>query len=233
MTEDLKVLAARRWFGYGSWDAPYWFIGKEPGGTPDPSDYASWQHLGGMAGAELIDCREHDIDCDSATTPMRWHCEHIELQATWRPLIALLLAYQGAVDYDREAVRRYQDKRWGRIDAENETAVIELSAIAARDTSVPEPLRLAHVDERIATIQRNIATHRPRFVVFHGAGYDPVFSQPYLYYWSKIAGVPLEQGTISHVDGIAYLAISHAHGVPTSAWMQLGRALRACSNSTP
>lgn len=33
--EDPKVLAARNWFGYGRWDAPYWFLGMEPGGTDD------------------------------------------------------------------------------------------------------------------------------------------------------------------------------------------------------
>jgi hypothetical protein len=35
LDEDDERLA-REWLGYGSFDAPYWFIGLEPGGDYDP-----------------------------------------------------------------------------------------------------------------------------------------------------------------------------------------------------
>jgi len=55
LTED----AAQKWFGYGKWSAPFWFVGMEQGGMDDNDHIGwekAWQDLGGT---ELIDCREH------------------------------------------------------------------------------------------------------------------------------------------------------------------------------
>ena len=219
---DAKALAAERWFGYGRWDAPYWFIGKEPGGSDEPEQYASWLRLGG---GELIDCKEHDRDCATSDDSMVWHGKRARLQPTWRPLIALLLAYEGAPDYDAEAVRVYQEERWGTTGGE--TALIELSAVAAPSTSVSDHLRLAHLSERIAKIRARIAENKPRFVLFYGAGLDPVYGRPYLERWSEIAGQSLEQNTIVQRDGTAFVATPHptAHGLTTAFWTDLGRRL--------
>lgn len=220
--DQVKTLAAERWFGYGRWDAPYWFVGKEPGGTDEPEQYASWLRLGG---GELIDCRAHDLDCAASEDRMMWHGRGGRLQHTWRPLITLLLAYQGAPEYDKDAVWRYQDERWG--SKTGETALIELSAVAARSTSVAEALRLTHLPERIATIRARIADHRPALVLFYGAGRDPVEGLPYLERWSEIAGVTLEQNVVVRRDGTTYVATPHptAHGLANAFWMDLGRRL--------
>ena len=221
---DAKALAAERWFGYGRWDAPYWFVGKEPGGADEPEQYASWLRLD-RDGSGLIDCRGHDEDCATADSPMKWHGDRLRLQPTWRPLIALLLAYQGAPAYDRIAVRRYQDEDWGSVAGE--TALIELSAVAARSTSVEDALRLTHLPERIATIRTRTAEHRPKLVLFYGGGRDPIFGRPYIERWSEIAGLTLEPNTIVRQDGTAYVATPHptAHGLTTAFWTDLGRRL--------
>ena len=101
-------MAARHWFGYGCWDAPYWFVGKEPGGADEPEQYASWLRLGG---GELIGCRDHDRDCASSDDSMAWHGSNGKLQPTWRPLIALLLALKGSPTYEPKAVYAYQDEQ--------------------------------------------------------------------------------------------------------------------------
>lgn len=221
---DPKALAAERWFGYGRWDAPYWFVGKEPGGTDEPEQYASWLRLGG---GELIDCRAHDADCATAASPMMWHGEWGRLQPTWRPLIALLLAYQGAPTYDKGAVWTYQDERWG--STTGDTALIELSALAAPSTSVTEALRLTHLPERIAAIRARVVEHRPKFVLFYGAGRDPIFGAPYIERWSEIAGEALEPNVLVRRDDTAYVATPHptAYGLTNAFWTELGRRLAA------
>lgn len=226
MDPDAKAMAAERWYGYGRWDAPYWFVGKEPGGIDEPEQYASWLRLGGD---ELIDCRKHDADCAKPGSTMLWHGEHAKLQPTWRPLIALLLAYKGAPIYDAEAVRRYQDESWG--SASGETALIELSAIAAPSTAQPEALRLTHLPERISTIQTRITANRPRFVVFYGGGSDPILGKPYIERWSEIAGVQLLPNEVRSREGVAYVATPHptAHGIATSFWTDLGSRLAAAT----
>ena len=224
-TTDPKALAAARWFGYGRWDAPYWFIGKEPGGADDPEQYASWARLGG---ADLIDCREHDLDCPSEREPGMWHGGECPwLQNTWRPLIAMVLAYEGAQIYDEEAVRRYQDERWGRTDGD--TALLELSAIAAKSVAHAEAMRLMHLPERVSTFRRQLAAHPPAFVVFYGLGIDPVHEVPYLQHWSAIARRDLAEDQPARIGNTVFVAEKHpaAHGTTNAHWTELGRRVRA------
>jgi hypothetical protein len=227
-TTDPKALAAAHWFGYGRWNAPYWFIGKEPGGSDDPEQYASWARLGGT---NLIDCRAHDLDCPSKREPGMWHGgEAPPLQRTWRPLITMLLAYEGASDYDSEAVRRYQDERWGRTDGD--TAVLELSAIAAQSVSQAEGMRLLHLEDRIATFRRHLAEHPPEFVVFYGLGVDPVHEMRYLEHFSAIAQDDLAVDVPVRIGKTVFVAEKHptAHGTTTEHWIELGHRLRAMTD---
>lgn len=222
---DPKALAAKRWFGYGRWSAPYWFIGKEPGGADEPEQYASWLRLGGD---ELIDCRAHDLDCSADGRTGMWHGSPVpKLQSTWRALIATVLGYEGAGSYDAASVRRYQDERWGRSDGD--TAVIELSAVAAPSVGDAEALRLTNLPDRIALLRTRIAENRPKFVVFYGLGNDPVHGVPYLTHWSEIAQRPLADDEPVVVNGTAYVAERHptAFGTTNAHWIELGRRLRA------
>jgi hypothetical protein len=228
---DVKVLAAETWFGYGRWDAPYWFIGKEPGGGDDPEQYASWLRLGG---GHLIDCRDHDLDCPAARKPGMWHGgERPPLQSTWRPLIAMVLGYEGAPAYDEDSVRRYQDERWGRSDGD--TALLELSAIAARSVSQEEAMRLMYVRDRIATFRRHLEETPPQFVVFYGGGADPVNGVPYLEHWRAIAEHNLTVGEPVLIGDTVFVAERHptAHGTTNAHWFELGRRVRAMVDSRP
>ena len=220
-----KAAAAERWFGYGRWDAPYWFIGKEPGGSDDPEQYASWERLGAP---ELLDCREHDLDCAADGKVGQWHGgDRPRLQGTWRPLIAMTLAFEGADAYDEDAVRAYQDARWG--TRSGNTAVLELSAIAAPSVAHAEALRLTHLDDRISMLRRRIAEHAPKFVVFYGLGTDPVYNKPYLDHWSTIAGRELVVDEPVVVGQTIYVAERHpvAHGTTNAHWVELGKRLRS------
>jgi hypothetical protein len=65
VTHDADILdMARQWYGYGRWEAPYWFIGPEPGqpeGDTAEGDNLkerckAWIDLGR---GELVDCKAH------------------------------------------------------------------------------------------------------------------------------------------------------------------------------
>jgi hypothetical protein len=52
---------AEHFYGYGRWDAPFWFIGPEAAMDNDGIDsisarFQSWEKLGGSA---IVDCVEH------------------------------------------------------------------------------------------------------------------------------------------------------------------------------
>jgi hypothetical protein len=73
VTHDAKSIAARHWFGYGRWSAPYWFVGMEPGSDDDPASYESWLALAGPLREGLIDCKEHHDDSNRRTTRVITH----------------------------------------------------------------------------------------------------------------------------------------------------------------
>ncbi len=204
-----KELASQRWFGYGHWDAPYWFIGKEPGGADDPKTYDAWLALGG---AELVDCHALDLAW-GGPDGMMYHAPGAPVQQTWRPLIALLLAVlQAESTYDLEAIRKYQIERWGRDGGE--TAVLELSAVNALTTAHREALRLANVDARIDLLRARLAAHKPKLVVFYGVT-GLANGGSYLDYWNRIAGHELTLGEPLIDRGTVFVATKH----PTSYGM--------------
>ena len=177
MTVDVKARAAECWFGYGRWDAPYWFIGMEPGGDDGHASYEAWQHLGGY---ELIDCREHHLwkrDVLGVEDPKwtQWHEERrgTKTQPTWRRLIQLLLAFKNE-PADLEAAYDYQKYRFGR--SYGETAVIELGALHAPGLS-SEIDRETHREARIQVIRERLREFQPTFVVCYGYRFRAQFSR--------------------------------------------------------
>jgi hypothetical protein len=117
---------AEHFFGYGRWDAPYWFIGPEAGMGKDGRDdlaarYESWTQLGC---APVVDCEKHHRGFGFT----KWHKPHPPTQPTWRQLIRLLLAYKG-MNTDLNSIREYQREKWG--SSTGETCVIELCGISA------------------------------------------------------------------------------------------------------
>jgi hypothetical protein len=152
------------------------------------------------------------------------------LQRTWRPLIAMVLSYEGATAYDEGALRRYQDERWGRTDGD--TAVLELSAIAAKSVSHADGMRLLHLEDRISTLRRHLRAEPPKFVVFYGLGNDPVHGVPYLQHWRAIAQHDLVVDEPVRVGRTVFIAAKHptAHGTTTQHWIELGRRIRAMTD---
>jgi len=45
LTPDQTELA-HNWYGYGRWNAPYWFVGIEPGGDELDACVHMWRTLG-------------------------------------------------------------------------------------------------------------------------------------------------------------------------------------------
>ncbi len=89
--EALELEMANGCFGFGRWDAPYWFIGPEQGkGKDEPEDNTkrarAWHQLGR---SELCDC----LEFHAKIFDMSWHCSRPSLQRTWRPLMLLLMTF--------------------------------------------------------------------------------------------------------------------------------------------
>jgi hypothetical protein len=215
--DDVRAMA-RTNYGYGRWDAPYWFIGPEQGMGSHEKDLGlrvrAWLDLGGL---ELNDCREFHRRIGEK----RWHYEEprVSLQRTWRPLMLLLMTFLER-PATRDDLRSYQRDRWGCADAaQGETCVIELSGLAApslmgSDTNF-------FVPERIDVIRARISDHSPELVVMYGdmqrAAWQAVIS-------------PLTFADDGFVTQGSTIMVRTPHpnkrGLCDAYWIDLGKALR-------
>jgi hypothetical protein len=206
---------ARRFYGYGRWDAPYWFIGPEQGkGPKETGDNTprvnAWLQLGG---ADLCDCRDfHDLIGEK-----NWHKETPRLQSTWRPLMALLMTFLGE-PANKGTLRDYQRDRWGRVSG-GETCVIELSGLPARNSRVPMP-REQFRQERIEIIRQRMITYKPRLVVMYGVSEKA--------HWEQIAGAALEPDRFLQRESsiLGFTRHPAARRRENNDWEELGKKLR-------
>jgi hypothetical protein len=211
-------------FGYGRWDAPYWFIGPEQGkGRKEAGANAlrinAWLRLGAT---ELSDCREfHSLIGESD-----WHKETPVLQRTWRPLIVLLMTFLGK-SVAQESIRAYQRDCWGREKkSDGETCVIELAGLAAKSLKVPMA-RSQFSKERTALIRQRMLTHKPTFVVMYGLGAKK--------HWNVIAeGCTLVRDNVATLGSTMIALAPHPNefGREDAAWIELGRKLRAKADNS-
>jgi hypothetical protein len=217
--DSYRDQAAKGWFGYGTWSAPYWFVGMEPGGEQDASEFEAWHNAGGP---ELIDLFAHSEACHN----LQWVCARPPLQRTWKQLIRVVLGYEGKPG-DTEAVRSYQRDRLGR--SEGETALIDLSAIAAPNLGVIVPEREQNRPKRIEMIRQRMSEHNPKFVLFYGVGYRDDYS--------KVAGAAFDEDGFAWCGETLCSLVQHPVARPTRSaewWADKGLTLRTIrTNRSP
>jgi hypothetical protein len=166
MNDDLYDMALNR-YGYGRWEAPYWFIGMEEGMDSAEKDLKcrekAWRDLGSR---ELDDCRDfHNSLFSSIEKKNRLHRKvRPALQPTWNQLIRALMIFLGGLALEEDR-REYQRDNWGSLHGDS--CVIELSGLAARNLKELSD-RKSYRDKRINFIRKGIRDHNPKFVIVYG-----------------------------------------------------------------
>jgi hypothetical protein len=207
--DALIDLMAHNWYGYGTWSAPYWFVGMEPGGDDTIANAVTWDRLGRQ---ELVDCREHHLRAGISN----WHREAPAIQDTWGPLIRLLLVATGRTQSD-SLVRRYQRDAWGA--SRGETAIAELSALSAPNLDATVD-RLLYREHRKSILRQRLQEFSPRLVVFYGI--------TYLDQWQAISGVRFDVSGFANIGSTLAVVALHPTSRPTPAltyWISLAHEI--------
>ena len=205
---------ARDFYGYGRWDAPYWFIGLEQGGTNNDARAKAFRELQSNG---LCDCKRfHEM-----IGVEEWHGDDAEVQKTWGRLMMLLLSFLGS----NMNLLEYQCKKWG---AENgETCVIELNGLSAAGLHIKVD-RKTYLSERINIIRRKLIENSPQLVVMYGFTGEKCFRE--------IAGCNLPRGGGTQHDKTLFLFADHParqrRGNTDKAWRDFGVVARARKGRT-
>ena len=187
---DLELLAAfkSRFFGYGSFEAPLWFVGLEEGAGNTFDEISArlqvWNTRGQRA---LEDARGYTIGFGRT----EYFVDPVQLSRTWAGLIRVQYATEGQFIPSTEMVRERQQHCWGRFDSK--ACLLELGPLPSPgmtqwhydrwtgDPAYGRPAyRRAVFPQRIAKLRNLVTAHRPRVVVFYGRSYTR--------YWREIIG---------------------------------------------
>jgi len=221
-------------YGYGSFNAPFWFIGMEEGGGGSQDDIRkrleAWDARGHR---ELEDVTGYH----RAFGITRHWDEPVKLQPTWNKLIRVLMSIKNLKPSPSD-LKEYQKDHLGREN--DETCLLELMPLPSPGTSkwlyrdissLPHLAnRQSYLEEvapiRIRHIRSQIASCNPPLVLFYGLGY--------MSYWQEIAGVTLEQQKLEGIycartKKTLFVAMKHpaAHSTGNEYFWQVGKWISA------
>ena len=224
-------------YGQGSYAAKYWFVGMEFGGGNSATEIVSriqgWADRGRPEVEDLV-----GPDGDGGGS--RWFKGSIPLQPTWAKLIRVVLSAEGPAP-STEEVRTYQKDRLGRQGGLD--CILELLPLPSPGIGhwrfYPEYSRLPYLRDRetytrrvaparITHLRARIAEHRPRAVIFYGAGY--------VNWWRQIAGAEFRPSAVAKVSiaengSTRFVVMQHptARGLANSYFDAVGRLIAARS----
>lgn len=231
--DELLEKIVNTFYGYGNYQANYWFIGMEEAGGDfkDINNRISiWSNRGKQ---ELEDLAEYHIAIG--------YGEMFQLgaaiQPTWNKLIRTVLSAKGVENIDKEDVRKYQINLLGRKN--QETCLLELLPL-------PSP-SLAHwiysqhsrlpflanknsyenycLEKRISHLRSQIKEYKPKAVIFYGKLYE--------YSWRKITSVEFSSSPEGLLIGknchTLFVIAKHpiAFGVPNEYFHNIGKSIAA------
>jgi hypothetical protein len=213
--DAFKLLTENRlknFWGYGSLDAPTWFIGMEEG-LGDGIEHIE-KRFRAADGKATVDMRN---DMKEVEDHIRWFQQNAPIQSTWKYPIALYLYLKNGTAPSTDEIREYQALRLGDTTLK-ETVGLELmplpSTKADQSTWIYDTLNIpglatraeylnTYKSERTQKLRELLHTHRPSLVI--------MYSLTYLPDWTEVIGKkPLEvtKGMyLAEADGIAYCII--------------------------
>lgn len=211
LDDELLESYINGFYGYGSYSAPYWFIGMEPGGEVTleqiEARLKAWDERGSP---ELESLGHYDKG----------------IQKTWGGLIKIQFAIESR-DATPDLVRSYQQSYWGKLDSE--TCLMELLPLPspnAYDWAYPgwsslTQLRsrsayvLHYASRRTRLLRTRIREHKPKAVVFYGS--------KYLHWWQaitveelKLTKLGKEKIYLARNGPTLFVAIKHVTAMGTS-----------------
>jgi len=229
--DPLLANFADSFYGYGNYNARYWFIGMEEGGGSFEEvkrRLDAWHRRGRREVEDLRPFHE-------AFGMVKFFQDPAALQPTWNKLIRVVLS---ATDPSTtiKSVRKHQQEQLGITGGE--TCLLELLPLPSPSTkhwfyaehsrlpqlATREQYKQYYMPLRAPHIAQLIACHRPCVVMFYGAAYRQC--------WKDIAGAPHwdahANGVVSaQKDGTLFVITKHpvARGLRSDDFEAVGRMI--------
>jgi hypothetical protein len=223
-----------RFFGYGCWTAPIWFVGMEEGGCDTLEEFERRLTIWIQRGCQEL---EDGPSYHQALGLTRHFGRGAKLQATWEKLLRIYLARHD-LPCDTEAVRSFQAERYGKTDCG--FASLELFPLPSTSTAIwfyrsvravpylinREVYKYYVYPRRAEELKRRIAIHTPQTVVIYGVNYR--------HEWEGIIGTELDESALPDALEASFgrtkiLVIPHpvSYNRAQTYWKQVGDFIRS------
>jgi|GEM_PF-2224114 len=189
---DIIQSRINNFWGYGSLEAPVWFVGMEEGFDTNADVSQLRARFEAADGRHTVDIRR---GMEGATDHMRWFHPNAPVQSTWKFPIALFLYLTRRQIPTLDEIRAYQIGRLGDVSLK-ETACIELMPLPSNKANASTWLYSSvgisslvsrneylktYKPERMRKLAALVREYRPSLVIF--------YSLTYLDDWKTIIGV--------------------------------------------
>jgi hypothetical protein len=221
ITKEIIENRIKNWWGYGSFEAPVWFVGMEEGlGGTQPTELEN--RFLATDGKITMDIRK-----GMETVPL--HIRALdEQQPLWDYQIALYLYLKNGTEPKQNERSDYQKRTFANIDVK-ETACIDLMPLPSRGTKESDWFYAKYDDgnlnlesrsrylkkyktARVEALKELINEHKPKVVIFCSLGYLRTGD------WAKIIGENPKEITnqmfFSKRGETAYCVIPQPHYLP-------------------
>jgi len=208
LDDSLLLEYMETFYGYGSLNGKYWFIGMEEGSSGRIEEIAHrldvWQELGKSPVEDLVRYhRKLGVDC--------FFRPNAKLQPTWNKLIRIILSVEGHTVH-KEMVKEFQRTKFGIHTGNN--CILERLPLPSKSTGtwiynehscIPELqsrecYRHVWMPKREPLLRELITRHRPEYVVFYSI--NPIYKD----WWKKIANIATEW---NYIDGVQFANNEH------------------------
>lgn len=199
ITPELIKRRIDNFWGYGSMEAPVWFVGMEEGLGPTTDTEELEIRFRAADGKATVDMRR---EMSHVTGHIRWFRENSPIQPTWKYPIALYLYLKSHLVPTKEDIRLHQGLILG-DSVRKESCTIELMPLpsqkANESTWLYKGYGVPSIDSRkeylatykparVQELKRLVAKHSPKLVIFYSVGYLPE--------WTDVIGEKPEEITL-------------------------------------
>ena len=182
ITQELIKRRIENFWGYGSFEAPVWFVGMEEGRDPKANEDDLEKRFRVADGKYTVDMRR---DMMNVSDHIKFFEHGGPIQASWQYLVALYLFLENNLEPTTEDVREYQTLYLG-DDLRKETAGIELMPLPSQHAdeltwlykkyNVPglgsrKDYLNTYKSKRVYELGKLIERHEPKLVIFHSLTY--------------------------------------------------------------
>ena len=236
--ENILTNFIEKFYGYGNYKSPIWFVGMEPGAPKDKSKIKKFFDVWKDRGEPEIDDVKKSHEQTKIKHYTKLFAQNSDYQKTWGGLIKILFFASGKNHFTTDDIKEYQRTQLGRRNSDH--CLIELLPLPSPGTNIwpysktgikelkdRKVYKSTYLPLRVERIKNRIKEYEPKVIIF--------YSLTYIKHWQKLVEkdftlykkIDNQKIMQTEVDNILYLVIAQpSQGVSNKYLSEVGELVK-------